>query len=31
VKTLVALYLPCLDIELESQFKFRHVLVLSPA
>jgi hypothetical protein len=22
---------PCADIELESQFKFRHVLMLSPA
>jgi hypothetical protein len=31
VKILVALYLPFLDIELESQFKFRHVLMFSPA
>jgi hypothetical protein len=31
VKTLVALYLPCPDIELESQFKFRNVLMLSHA
>jgi hypothetical protein len=31
VNTLVALYLPCLDIELESQFNFRHVSMLSPA